>query len=456
MNPRVERAIGFVLLGAIAIALPMLMFGGRVREGDADDAIESVDTNGRRALWLELSELGFQPVRWDDSPNHLHGHDLLWLANVPTASMPGSRSTDADLKRVGLHALDHYREFVERGGTLMLRGDAAATHFLADDLGFEACRSLVIDGDVTESNAGDCTVHTGADEDLHVGIDGAVFAPLDPNSTARVVWTATCSERTHPFVVEVREGAGSVVLLAQDSFVRNGAIGEHDNAVAAVRLVEQVLGDGRLLLDAYETGSWSPPSLFGLLLSPRFLLATLHVCMFLAMFVWMQAFARAFPRDREALELFSSIARARALGGVLARARRYPALATLMRRGVFAQLSRRIPGYRFVPEVEPSESESGSRSARSDALGSLRRVTTEEVAALAQAAGLRDRTPELEAVFMTKLVRSRRDLDALDRALDRMRADVEDHLRSRSTGRETELARDEQAASDALITKGTG
>jgi hypothetical protein len=192
-------------------------------------------------------------------------------------------------------------------------------------------------------------------------------------------------------------------------------------------------------------------------LSPRFLLATLHIGAVLAMFVWIQAFARAFPRDREALELFSSIARARALGGVLARARRYPALATLMRRGVFAQLSRRVPGYRFVPQVEPlgSESGPGSRVARSDALDSLRRVTTEEVAAFARAAGLGDRTSELEDVFVTKSVRSRRDLDALDRALDRLRADIEDHLRSRSARGEVELTHGEPVASDGLITKGT-
>jgi hypothetical protein len=426
MSRRFEAWLGLAILGAIGVIFVALSLVGGGGQEDPDDAIASTSPTGRRALWLALAELGFDPQRWDLSPSELpRGHDVVWLGRVPSEQMPGGTGSKERMERLGLHALDHYREFVERGGTLILHAGPEATRFLSDDLGFEDCRALTLEDAPGVSRGDACTVRTGADEDLRIGLRTAsLFAPLDPNGAAREMWSMTCASATRPFVVEVPEGAGTVVLLAQDEFVRNRSIGEHDNAVAAVRLVEQVLGNGRLLLDEYETGTWSPPSMLALMVSPRLLLLSLHLAACVGIFVWMQAFARAFPRDREALELFSPVVRARALGGVLARAHRWPALAVLLRRGVFARLDRRLSGRRAVPRSDPG--------AEKESQGGLRRVTSEEVAAFAKAAGLTHRLEELELAFVTLPVRTRDDLDALDRVLDRIRREIEDHLGART------------------------
>jgi hypothetical protein len=417
---RLEGWIGFAILVGIVLLALFLSIASEDRATNADDAFSSTQPKGRRALWLALSELSFEPRRWSGAPSELpRGHGTLWLSRVPTDEMPGSAPDSflakKGVKRFGLHSLDHYRDFVERGGTLMMAASAESRAFLADQLGFESCRPVVLDeAPSATERALPIAVRTSSGDDLEVSSkEGRVFEPLDPNGEATELWSGTRTGVTRPFVVEIPQGAGSVVLLAEDQFVRNDEIGTRDNAIAAVRLVEDVHLSGPLLLDEYELGSWTPPSMFKLALSPQLVLASLHVVACLALFVWMQAFARAFPRDPEALELFSPLLRARSLGGVLARARRYGALAALLRRGVFAQLSRQVPGRLGAPQMplEPGATEPGAKD------GPVRRVTAAEVAAFAKAAGLADRAQELERLFVTMPVRTREELDALDAEL---------------------------------------
>lgn len=412
-----------ILIGIVLLALFFAFAPSDGANGEGAGSVASSRSKGRRALFLMLQELGFAPRAWTDAPSLLpRDQSILWLPSVPTKSMPSRAGVDsfkhADPERLGLHALEHYRSFVEAGGTIVLAAGDDTTRFLVDELGLDAAATLKLDHG---AEADIRSVRTKGGDSLSIlARDPGQFEPLDPNGEARELWTVEEEGVLRPFAVEIPDAAGSVVVLANDEWVANDTIGANDHALGAVRLIEDLQKSGGVLFSEYEIGRWSPPSTLSLLFSPRLFLASLHVFVLLGLFVWMHAFARAFPRDPEALSLFSPVLRARGLADLFARARRFGTLAASLRRGVLDRLQR------------AARLHARSSSATAPATASLPRVTAADVSAFARAAGLMELEPRLLKLLVTQPIRRRADLDALEAALRGLENDVEGRLKQRA------------------------
>jgi hypothetical protein len=278
-------------------------------------SVVSSKPDGRRALALLLRESGFRAEPWNDAPASLpRDGSLLWLARVPSRPDPAGEA-EAPAEK-GLRSPEHYRRFVEEGGTLVLAQGVAARKFLVDMLGFTNCADVNIGSD---AHSDPPTFRNDRDEALEIDLHGGhLFAPLDEGSIARPLWRADDAA----LVVLVPEGRGRVVLVADDAFLDNAHLGERDAALLAVRLAEELAPSGRVLFDEFALGLWSPRTPIGILLSPVFFLATLHLLLLLALLVLRSAWVREFPRDEAPLESASPLLRARTLAALLERAGR--------------------------------------------------------------------------------------------------------------------------------------
>jgi hypothetical protein len=270
----------------------------------------------------------------------------------------------------------------------------------------------------SDENSGPRQVRTLQGETFFVDLASvALFEPLDPNGSATELLTAKPSNDERPFAVSVPAGAGSIVLLASDRFVRNDEIGKHDHAAIAVRLVEEVRHEGRLLLDEYELGGWRPESAIALVLSPKLVLASVHVVLLLALFVWFQAFARAFPRDPEPHELYAPLMRARSQAGLLVAADRPALLASILRRGSFARMCR-------IARVVPV-----ARTRTPENTAAVRAPSAAEIERFAIATARTGELPRLRELFADRKIKTRAELDALDRELRELENEVEERRR---------------------------
>lgn len=410
-----------ILIGIVLFAVLVMFMPSSNPLDEGSGSVSSSKPAGRRALFLALNELGFDAHAFRDAPNALpHDQSVLWLPRAPSKLTPtraeiGS-SEHGPPERMGLHSIDHYRRFVEGGGTLVLAASDETTRFLVDELGLDDAASVLIDTSTEESAR---IVHNSHGDELAIPEGSALaFEPLDQNGVARELWTVEYENTQRPFAVVIPDAAGSVVVLATDAFVDNRSIGSHDNALAAVHLVEDLHKGGSLLFSEYELGEWTPPSLLGLLVTPKLVLVTLHSALLLALFVWMHAFARAFPRDPEALALYSPHLRARSLAGVFTRARRFATLALLLRRGSLDRLHK-------LARVRPATLSPEQNGA------ALRKVTAADVTEFARQGGFTAIEPKLLELFVTRSVRRRENLDALDRDLRALEPEIERHLKSR-------------------------
>jgi hypothetical protein len=341
-----------VTLVALAIASQFLAPDSTSERGSA----VSSQPHGRRALFLLLGDLGFRAQAWSDPPGALPRREaLLWLARAPehpTADKPTDEKP-ADEKPVaekpavdksatkrapvdqGLRALSHYKRFVEEGGTLLLPQGEFSRSFLIDTLGFADC------ADVHASRVakpGVRRVHDDDGEELEVDVkEGGVLVLPDAGSRASVLWRGG----DEVLAMSVPAGKGRVVVLGDDGFLANEAIGEHDHALLAVRLAEAFAPGKQILFDEYALGLEHPRTTVAILASPSLFLATLHVVVLLALLVLRSAWVREFPRDPAPLESASPLLRARTLGALLARACRFDVLARSLRDGVASRLDRR-------------------------------------------------------------------------------------------------------------------
>jgi hypothetical protein len=327
-------AIGLaILLLVLALAAQLLQSGPESVAG----SVASSGPEGRRALALLLRDLGVRAEAWNDAPASLpHDGALLWLAKAPSRT-EGTEPSPAD---VGLRSLAHYRRFVEEGGTLLVPASDGARKFLVDGLGFTSCADAI---PAPDPHAGTRSFRSASGETLEVGLSGGrVLAPLDDESLARVLWRGgTSGAEDEVFAVEVSEGRGRVVILGDDSFLDDAHLGEHDDAILAVRLAEEFAPGKHVLFDEYALGLWTPRTPIGILTSPSFFLASLHLLLLLALLVLRSAWVREFPRDPAPLESASPLLRARTLAALLARAGRYEVLAGWLKDGTGRRLDRR-------------------------------------------------------------------------------------------------------------------
>jgi len=350
LRSRGERVFAIVLgvtLVALAIASQFLAPDSTAERGSA----VSSQPHGRRALFLLLGELGFRAQAWSDPPGALPRREaLLWLARAPEHPTAEKHTAEklADEKPAveksakkrapvdqGLRALSHYKRFVEDGGTLLLPQGDFSRSFLIDTLGFADC------ADVHASRVakpGVRRVHDDDGEELEVDVKaGGVLVLPDAGSRASVLWRGG----DEVLAMSVPAGKGRVVVLGDDGFLANEAIGEHDHALLAVRLAEALAPGKQILFDEYALGLEHPRTTVAILASPSLFLATLHVVVLLALLVLRSAWVREFPRDPAPLESASPLLRARTLGALLARAGRFDVLARSLRDGVASRLDRR-------------------------------------------------------------------------------------------------------------------
>jgi hypothetical protein len=307
-----------VLVLAAAALLPMLAAPDTAPPASARGS----DSAGRRALFLLLAELGFEPELWGRPPGALPGgsaaeRGLLWMPGAPAAFDPQA-APDDPLERsraAGGGAWAHYRGFVSGGGTLVLVADGASEVFLDRALGlsgaatepFEASAAPAFEGSFAAGAAGNAVELRGGGGEL----------------LAR----------------ELPLGDGALVLVAGGDWLDNSGLGRA-GALFAVRLVERAAERAgtpasRFPVRFDEWALRSRPregSALALAFGPgRF--ASLHLALVLALLAWRALGAREFPRDPGTDESFAPILRARARAAYLARLGRHDALADLLRAG---------------------------------------------------------------------------------------------------------------------------
>jgi len=319
---RASRTPGWIA-GAILVFLVIfavfLQPGARPGTGLAG-SIGSTEDDGRRALALMFDGLGIRAEGWRQVPAALPpGGHVVWMADGRRDAREDRDEPrfDAGLPQVGMHAPEHYAEFVERGGTLIVEG-RDGLEFLREDLEYASAEELAIttlDGDGPRS----VRLHSG--ETLRVGANLA-FEPLDPVGEWREIAVVVDDEGLVDLalVVEIPVGAGRVIAVADSRIFANGSVGDEDHALFAVRLAEIARPGARVLLDEYSLGLWQSGGPLEVATRPAMAWFTINALILVLAWTWMRATPRAFPRDPEPLESFSPVLRARAQARLFERA----------------------------------------------------------------------------------------------------------------------------------------
>lgn len=418
----IERWLGLLILGGCML-VAMLALGGGEGVPPQDASSASVAPAGRGALYALLRELGLPAREWRRPPGELPKRPaLLWLPRAPDGDMPrpapgpGGPARIAprteSVPRTGVHDLAYYLDFLEAGGTLLMTAGAGTTRFLVDDLELEPPPELASFDD-QKADAWNLTTSSGE----HLRVTAArPFETPDASGGYRVHWTVDDGAGSKPFLLSIAVGAGRVALLADDRCASNAKIGEGQNALAAVRVLEELDPGSTILFGEYELGRWDAPSTVSLALGPATVLVTLHALALLALFAWGRGHARAFPRDPEPHEMFSPLQRAQGLAGAFDRSGRHADLAALARRATLVRLAARAR----VRLTEPPDADASTRA--------FAPVTEADVAALAARPGLAGLAPRMTDVLIARRVAGRDELAALDRELLELEHDVATRL----------------------------
>lgn len=403
-SDRVQRALTIAVVAMLVLVLALSQLLPKGGEDRRPGSVASNEPRGRRALFLVLQELGFAPEAWKRNPGALPaGEHVLWTSDAPgelASDEPSPRRRDLDPGVFDVHAHEHYRRFVEGGGTLIVPWRARTLAFLVDELeveelaGFEAPE---------EAPSGERRARAVTIED---GSEIAVEWPDDarlPDALAFAVasasWTSSRDDGGRDLLAAlVPLGGGRIVLLADDSFADNERLGRASHGELAVRLVESARA-GRVLFDEYALGSWEPESALAVAFSEALAPVSWHTLLLLALFVWMHAWARTFPRDPRALEQLSPLSRARAQANVLERAGRFGQLASFLRRGELKRLARAA---RLARTQEPADVDAVQR----------------ELDLVAERASAADELPRWRELWLQRPVKDAAALEELARGLD--------------------------------------
>ena len=359
-------------------------------------SVASRGPDGRRAAYLLLAELGFEPLAWRRRPAELpRERALLWLPRPPHREADPDDPLDTALAR-GPHDPRFYRRFVDEGGVLAARATPEMRGWLAGALGIDALDEI----EVTSLVDAPAVVELGAYE---LEVDWRAAAAISDGSFGAMATPLLVTERGAAVAVRIAVGRGEVVLLPSFDFLANERIADADHALLFVRLVEAIAPDGRVLFDEYALGDWERDSIVSLSLSPALRLLSLHALALALLAAWRSAFARSFPRSAEVEAPIDPLQRARAQGALYARARRPDLCAGELRRAAWQRLVDRSGAARALAAREPDR----------DAVRTL--------AARLGAAAQADRFVD---VFCERAVRSRADLDELERDLDAVSATI--------------------------------
>jgi len=332
-------------------------------------------------------------------------------------SSSSARTSDEVPAALRMHALSHYRRFVEEGGALVMRYDERARHFLCDELGFDELRELALDA---SSPPGVRHVRTERGDELDVDWPkGACLVRPSPNAPIEPLWTAARSDgETEILAVSARIGAGEIVLLGDDAFLDNAHLREHEHALLAVRLAEEANRGARILFDEYALGLWRPETASGLASSPRLFLISAHLVLLVLLFTWAAAWTKTFPRDPPPLARVSPLARARARAALFERAGRYDRLAAMLREGSLRRWSK---GARKRGDGEPRSDSAAPREHD-------REPTSDPVhaglARIAARLGQRAYAPRWHEALVERRVSNARELERLSRDLSAIGAEI--------------------------------
>lgn len=423
-----------VVAFAVFIAAVALFAPSAPNQSGKARSVTSPAPEGRAALFLLLRELRFAPEIWRQRPGTLPaGAHLLWMPELPPARglfeddvlhKRGARKTadappadpappDAPAAKEGEQAeldeldpwraaLEHglrgprnYRRFVQNGGTLVIAVDVLSLHRLRTEFEFNELEGLELqDLEPAAADQGDVlSVQYLYDEQLQIQWpDRRCFTTRDLAAHWNPLVT---TERNEVLALEVGVARGELILLAEDHFLDNKNIGEHDHGVLAARLAERDRPGGRLLFDEYSLGAWHAESAFEMAFFGRAKLLTLHLLVLLCLCAWHLAWVREFPRDPEPLATASPLLRARAQAALYIRARRFDLLARDLRVAVLRRITTRLK----LARGEPDEAEAAL------------------VDRLARAAGKEQEIERWRALFLTRKVESADELERLEAEL---------------------------------------
>lgn len=401
-----EQGLAVVLFGGIVLLAVFGMFASEPGELPAKSA-SSKAADGRRAAFALLAELGYEVEEWRQPPGDLpRGGGLLFVPSIPITL--GMEPDDEAQEAVGARPLlgpSHdplgYVQFIEAGGTLVLPVSDLTQTFITEHLGFDGLAGL-------------CAPTEAEPERLRIQLpDGSTVRADWPLASAfpGFLYGGPCTpllqdELGLPLALEVRLGAGHLVLLGSDDFLSNAALDTADHALLLVRIVEEFAQGGPVLFDEYALGRWRPTGATEMALKPRFAAITWHLALLLLLFVWRHAWVREFPRDPESLAAVSPLARARSTASLLERAGRIDLAASRLIDGVLASLARSLR----VPLRTLTVSDDRAR----------------RLATIAARAGLDHRTGAWRAAILERDVRGAQDLEQLGVAL----ADLERECRA--------------------------
>lgn len=385
----------FLFMVAFALTGP----GGR-GGSDVDGSIDAAHDDGRRALALVLARLGLAAEGWRRAPAALpEGGHVAWMASDHTARGSSRAGRRDAMPSVGMHAPEHYAEFVARGGTLVVEGHEGLA-FLRDRMELEEALGL----DLTSLDHGVHEVRLQTGEVLRVATSRA-FEPPESGSHAREFAVVSDADGVElAFAVELLVGSGRVIAVADGDVFDNARVGESEHALLAVRIAEDARPGARVLFDEYALGLWSQGGPMSVAARPAIVLFCLNAALLGLLWTWMRAAPRAFPRDPEPLDTFSPVLRARAQARLHERAGRAELFAPAARAAAYDRIAaRRRIGRR--------------RETGSSELDVARLVADLERAS----AGLGARALD---VLRTRRVAARADLEALTRDLARLEDDV--------------------------------
>ena len=341
--PSGSRAIGAA--AAVAVLLLLLLVGLLPSGGPVEPkSVFEASDEGRLAVWYLLEQLGYDPVAWRDAPGRLpRGEQILWLAVAPD-DPPGylkrvwdeedAEPSDGPTISRRLRDPQHYRRFVEEGGTLVVGLDDERREFLVETLGFHEIAEL--ESRTTEwREPQEVRLRTG--EVLEVDWGGRHWlGPLDSDHERLMV-----DHTDRPLAVRVPLGRGALAILPTDEFLANGAIGADENALFLVRFLEELGPRGTVLFDEYALGGWVPETPFELAFAPSVFAFTVHLLALCLLILWGVAWTRQFARDPEPLGQLSPLSRATGHANMLVSAGRWDMLGRMLRRGVLRRLSTR-------------------------------------------------------------------------------------------------------------------
>lgn len=366
-----------ILIGLISLLflLGLVLSSLTGQSPPVSQSVTSSEKEGRRALFLMLAELGFEPEVWRQAPISLPtGEHCVWLARIPIdlESPDEEAETDGEGEdAAGSSSLAilsdprhprNYGEFVSAGGTLVLPYSQGNLAWLREDCGldvpawevpgeFDGALSIVFDdgtgmrihlsAEVSPvEEDGSSSDWDGAEHELHGWHDLAT------------------TEEGLPFASWASVDYGRVVFLGSDGFLTNETIGEADNGLFAVRLVEALERGGELYFDEFALGRWLPVSKVELLTAPGVLEVGYHLLWALIVFVLLHTWAREFPRDPREPALNPRL-RVSSQARLFERAGRFDLLAHELRLGVLRRIARRAGlvrgGAGLTEETSPEE-----------------------------------------------------------------------------------------------------